>query len=893
VADLPPRLVEALRDRYRLERELGRGGMGSVYLAEDLKHHRRVAVKVLRPDLSASLGTDRFLREIEVAARLQHPAILTLHDSGQADGYVFYIMPYVEGESLRDRLARQHELPVEDTARILSEVLDALAYAHGKGVIHRDIKPDNIMLAGRHALLLDFGVAKAVTESAGPEFVTTTGIALGTPSYMAPEQAVADRDVDHRADLYALGVVGYEMLAGRRPFPGNTAQQIVVAQMTKAPEELRSHRPAVPVQLAATIMRALERNPADRWQSAAEMLARLEPYLVSSGETTPAGVPPVQVRTGPKRAVVAGAALGAALLIGVGALVLERRTSPELRLGRRVQVTLDPGLEIEPAMSPDGRLVAYAAGTMSGLEIRVRQLAGGAALTVAAQSQRPQRFPVWSPDGTRLMFSSPRGVEVVSALGGPGRLLVPDPHDPGVDPWGSGGPLMPAGWSPDGRRFAFSRSDTLFVRDVDGGTARRLAYAGEMHSFAWSPDGRWIALVRGNRQSRQPGFMFGNLAPAGIWLMPVDRPQQDPIPVTDDQWFNASPTWASDSRTLLYLSNRAGGTELYRLRLRDDGRPEGDPVRLSNGLRAQAVTLSANGRWLAYADWSETSNVYSLPVPRVAPVSVREATPVTAGTQIIEAFDISPDGRWLAFDSDRSGNQDLYRQPLAGGEPERLTQSPADEFWPAWSPDGTEIIFHAFPKAQRELFVMSADGGNPRQITRGQGDERAATWGVDGLRIFYLHNFNLKNAEVRTMTRDAGGHWSSPRTIFRGTAYPPIASPDGRLVAFGSNGMVWVMTVSGDSARMLVPRTDSAGPRAAYVGWSDDSHTLFYLAPDPGDATIWSVPASGGAPRLLVRFDDPSRPWHRFGFLVRHGRFYFTIGDRQSDVWAAEMETVK
>ena len=287
MAELPPRLIEALRDHYRLERELGRGGMGSVYLAEDLKHHRRVAVKVLRPDLSASLGTDRFLREIEVAARLQHPAILPLHDSGQTDGYVFYIMPYVEGESLRSRLARQGELPVEETARILTEVLDALAYAHGKGVIHRDIKPDNIMLSGRHALLLDFGVAKAVNDSAGPEFVTTTGLALGTPSYMAPEQAVADKQVDHRADLYAVGVVGYEMLAGRRPFPGNTAQQIVVAQMTKAPDELLSHRPSVPPALAAVIMRAIERNPADRWQSAADMAARLESYVVSSGRARP------------------------------------------------------------------------------------------------------------------------------------------------------------------------------------------------------------------------------------------------------------------------------------------------------------------------------------------------------------------------------------------------------------------------------------------------------------------------------------------------------------------------------------------------------------------------------------------------------------------------------
>jgi Tol biopolymer transport system component len=889
VAELPPRLVEALRDRYRLERELGRGGMGSVYLAEDLKHHRRVAVKVLRPDLSASLGTDRFLREIEVAARLQHPAILPLHDSGQADGYVFYIMPYVEGESLRDRLARQHELTVEETARILSEVLDALAYAHGKGVVHRDIKPDNIMLSGRHAILLDFGVAKAVNDSAGPEFVTTTGLALGTPSYMAPEQAVADKQVDHRADLYAVGVVGYEVLAGRRPFPGNTAQQIVVAQMTKAPDELLSHRPSVPPPLAAALMRAIERNPADRWQSAAEMLSRLEPYVVVSGETTPATQAAVRVPSGRWRAVAIGAALATVLIVAAVVAVLRPRPAPNLSLGRRVQVTLEPGLEIEAAMSPDGRLVAYAAGAMNALEIRVRQLDGGSALTVASQSPRPQRFPTWSRDGTRLMFSSPRGIEIVGALGGPGRLVVPDTPDPHVDPWAASGPLMPAGWSPDSRQLAFARGDSLFVRDLDGGVPRLLAHGGEMHSFAWSPDGRWIACVRGNRQSRQPGFMFGNLGAARIWLIPVLEGAGAPIAVTDDKWSNASPTWGTDGHTLLYLSNRAGGTDLYQLRLAGNGQAERDPVRLSSGLRAQSVSLSAGGRWIAYADWNETSNVYAMPVPATGTASVRIAEPVTAGNQIIEAFDISPDGRWLAFDSDRSGNQDIYRVPMAGGEPERLTQSASDEFWPQWSPDGKEIAFHGFPGSLRQLYIMSADGGSQRQITDGRTDERAGMWSTDGRQLFYLHEFNLPGGELRSMTRDAQGRWSRPRTLFRGTVYPTVGSPDGRLVAFASKGTVWLLTAKDDSARALVPRTDSASPRPAYVGWSTDSRTVYYLAPDPGDATIWAVPASGGTPRLLVRFDDPARPWHRFGFLARNGRFYFTVGDRQSDIWAAEV----
>ena len=269
------RLSLALADRYRIERELGAGGMATVYLAHDLKHDRKVAVKVLREELSASLGKERFLREIKVAAALQHPHILPLYDSGAVDDLLFYVMPYVDGLSLRDKLDKQGELPVGDAVRILRDIADALSEAHRYGVVHRDLKPENVMLRGRHALVMDFGVAKALSDATGRQSLTTVGIALGTPTYMAPEQAVADPHVDHRADIYAFGVVAYELLAARPPFTGATPQQVLAAHVTAAAEPVTSHR-AMPPALAALVMRCLEKRPADRPQSAEELIPQLE-----------------------------------------------------------------------------------------------------------------------------------------------------------------------------------------------------------------------------------------------------------------------------------------------------------------------------------------------------------------------------------------------------------------------------------------------------------------------------------------------------------------------------------------------------------------------------------------------------------------------------------------
>jgi tetratricopeptide (TPR) repeat protein/tRNA A-37 threonylcarbamoyl transferase component Bud32 len=260
-------LSTALSDRYRIERPIGRGGMATVYLAEDLKHHRRVAIKVLRPELAAALGKERFLREIEITAKLNHPHILPLLDSGEADGFLFYVMPYVEGESLRDRLNREKQLPVDEALKIASEVADALDFANAHNVIHRDIKPENILLEANHAVVADFGVARAIAES-GETRLTGTGIAIGTPSYLSPEQAAGERDLDGRSDVYAVGCVLYEMLTGQPPFTGPTAGSLVHQHLTAMPHSVEEVRPTVPKELAATISKTLAKAPADRHQTA-------------------------------------------------------------------------------------------------------------------------------------------------------------------------------------------------------------------------------------------------------------------------------------------------------------------------------------------------------------------------------------------------------------------------------------------------------------------------------------------------------------------------------------------------------------------------------------------------------------------------------------------------
>jgi dipeptidyl aminopeptidase/acylaminoacyl peptidase len=311
------------------------------------------------------------------------------------------------------------------------------------------------------------------------------------------------------------------------------------------------------------------------------------------------------------------------------------------------------------------------------------------------------------------------------------------------------------------------------------------------------------------------------------------------------------------------------------------------------------MSVSADGRRLAYAAFTETSNVWALPIPTSGIASVSRAEPVTRGTQVIEQFNVSPDGRWLAFDSDRGGTQQIYRVPLAGGETEQLTAGDEPAFHPSVSPDGREIAYHSFRGGTRQIFVLPAEGGMPTQVTTGSGQYRNPEWSPDGRRLAIVKAPFTAARETDVVTRDAAGRWGAPRTLVKGGA-EGMWAPDGRAVVtktggFGAPPSLEIVAAGGGEGRVVMsvrdPTTDVAPVGGYAYAWSADGRVVYFVGRDPSNQSvgIWSVPAAGGVPRLTVRFDDPSRPWHPFGFRVHDSRFYFTVGDRQSDVWATEV----
>jgi Tol biopolymer transport system component len=871
-----------------IDRELGGGGMSRVFVATESALGREIVIKVLPAETANAVSVERFKREIAVVAKLQHPHIVPILSAGESSGLPFYTMPFVKGESLRARLAKGGELSVNSAVHILRDIASALAYAHEEGVVHRDIKPENVILSGGVAVVTDFGVAKAVDVSSTqsghqPSGLTSLGVALGTPAYMAPEQASADPKVDQRADIYSFGCVAYEMLAGSSPFAGRPPQQILAAHVTEAPEPVLKRRTTVPPGLAALVMKCLEKRPGDRPQSAAELLAALDAIGTPSGGTEPTTA---KLESAPLKPGRWRVAIGASLVVVVAvvaALALRGAGEKPLTVGATIPIAVGPDLQFDPAVSPDGKLVAFAASTPAGIRIFVRQIDGGRANMLTGELDGNHIKPRWSPDGSRISFArcetfpncgtltetvrATVAIYVVQALGGTPQKLV------------AGG--FTHTWSPDGKQIFYQTDQGISVQPVEGGAAQSVVKGLFLHSPSVSPDGKLLAYVEG----RLPAF--DNMSTDVIRIVPVRGGK--PVTVTDSTHTNVSPVWLPEGHGLLFVSSLGGPRDVYQQEIRSDGRPSGEPKRLTTGLSPFAITLSRDGARMAYDVVHNYTNVFVSPVSSGAPATVASARQVTREIQDIETVSLSRDGKWLAYDSDRDGNFDIYKLRLDGGDPVRLKTGSANDFAPRWSSNDSEIAFHSQRSGPRQVFVMSAEGNSAKQVTTGTSENHAPDWSPDGKQLAYWSD-NSGTASISVVTRDAAAEWSKPRVVSdsENSAFPRW-SPDGNSIAFVRAGAVAVLPSAGGPPRVVADRKVLGGT-AVFVMWGRDASTLFVWVSRPGGrGAIISVPARGGTPRVILT-DDAAHPFGRFEFDTDGSQIFFTRAAWTSAAWVMDLK---
>jgi hypothetical protein len=655
------RLTTALVGRYAIERQLGAGGMATVYLARDVKHDRDVALKVLRPELAAVLGGERFLNEIRISARLDHPHILTLIDSGESDGFLWYVLPYVRGESLREKLDRDKQLGMEEALTITRQVASALDYAHRQGVVHRDIKPENILLQEGEAMLADFGIALAVKEAGGNR-LTETGLSLGTPQYMSPEQATGDRTLDARSDVYSLGAVLYEMLAGEPPVTGPTAQAMIAKLMTERPTRLRVLRDTVPEGIDTAVARALAKTPADRFTSAGEFARALEIRAEPVGGGAPRGRP--------RGLGVALGVTGVAAVVVLGVLFATGklgRRGPTFALRERTQLTVS-GHVLTSTISPDGKQLAFftknCTETACTYAIEVQDVGGTTTHRILDRATAAYSLE-WSPDRRNLIFngtvSGHYGTYVVSALGGPPRYLTS-----GAATFWAGGDSLLVG-------PPFQNADSVFqvrVTSIDGAGRDSIRVAGPgvgIAGISVSPGGRWIIplVIQAGR---------------GLWQV-IDRSGK-----VADRVLNSCTCPGRATTDALWVE-RAGSGSAAIVRMAIDagsGRIATRQDTLFSGT-FNGFTVTADGSALVIDDGTYEYSLWALDLADALQGRFPEGRRLLKTSTPINA-QVSPDGARLlvsrTLPSSAGKNEvRLSTMPFGGGAETALTGQGAPEAW--------------------------------------------------------------------------------------------------------------------------------------------------------------------------------------------------------------------
>jgi len=865
---------------------LGAGGMGEVYRARDARLGRDVALKTLPGALVQNAESRaRLEREARLLASLSHPNVASLFGIEDSDGTPVLVMELVPGPTLAERLERG-PLPVREALEIARQVAEGLEAAHRKGIIHRDLKPGNVKLTPEARVkVLDFGLAKALsaagaedpqqTKTASGE--TGSGVVMGTAAYMSPEQARGE-ELDERTDVWSFGCLLYECLTGRRAFAGATVSDTLAAVLVHPPEW--SLLPgSTPASVKTLLRLCLQKERARRLQSMGDARLQIEEAFGAPDEKAATRVAAEAVARGKRLdGRMLAAVAGALVLVALGVLVLRRPSgSPIPRVVRTLQITRDPGLEADPAISPDGKFVAYAKGPVGETKIYLQQVSGGRAVPLTVDLPGGHYRPRWSPDGSQIAFSATvedrEETNVVPALGGAPRRITAE----GLEP----------AWSPDGEEIAYwggAAAESLFVVPVRGGEPRRLLIERivEGQGLTWSRRGNRLAYSKGNGNYLLWSDTMLNPAPSSLWSISANG--GEPVRLTDEGHLDHSPVFEADGAHLLFVSDRGGSRDVYGIAVRPSGEPSGPPERLTTGLNVHSISLSADDKTLAYSVVSVRQNIWSLPIPAKGPVSVRAATPVTTGNQTSEGMNVSPDGRWLVFDSTRSGSQNIFKMPLPGGEPVQLTNDPAGDCCPTWSPDGARIAFYSFRTGNRDIFVMSADGGSVRQLTRHPAPDKWPTWSPDGKQIVFVSERTapILPHGLFTVSADKGElQGEEPKPLTKEHSCCMAAwSPDGRWIAGGVGDSLALTLIAPDSGEMRTLPLVSTFPI-----WSSDGRTLYYMG---GGGGIWKVPLSGREPELLVRFDHPEQiGWA----LASDGkRFYFTRTEYEGDVSVMELQ---
>ncbi len=882
--DLLEQLREAIGGTYDIERELGRGGMSLVFAATERALSRRVAIKVVRPELAGGVNTERFRREILVAASLQHPHIVPLLNTGVAGELLYYVMPLVEGLSLRDYLEREKHLRIDEAIRIAREVAGALEHAHRRGVIHRDIKPGNILLQDGHAQVTDFGIALAV-QAAGGDRLTGTGFSLGTPQYMSPEQASGGRAVDARTDVYALGCVLYEMLAGEPPINGPTAHAIVARLMYEEPRPLTALRKSVPLGLEDVVSRSLAKLPADRFATAAEFSTALDDPTFTA--RTPTARPVTERRDARRwpRWVPAVAALGIAA-VAVAAWLLSRPGAvPPAAVARFVMSFApgeEPGLQFYGTsftLSRDGSRLAYIASTSTGWRLLVRSRDQ---LRATAVPGAPNVYaPAFSPDGGSVAFvtGDPGALRVVSLSGGEPVTLVND-----------GVLVVHVLWGRDGFLYYTDRTGALVRVRAQGGTPEVIARPDTAQGQRWfthpdvADDGSvavftiWPTAPSGT--GREPSIAAVRLPTGPVRVLsPGMNPHLDAVGqlVFVDQEYNllAAPF---DARKPA-LAGAARGLDL-RVAPAPDG---------------SALFALARDGTLLYAEGEEATRQRAAWVSRDGRLAYVETT----WNARISSVALSPEGKRLAVALGDRGGTDIWVKALDRGPLTRLTHWGSQTYRPAWAPDGKAITFVSNHGGIQKLFSVPADGsGAPTVVADPAIGVDEGGWSPDGRWLIVRSGVGVRRDIVGFRP---GNPTPVPLVVTAFEEFSPAVSPDGR----------WIAYVSDESQRPEVyvrpfPETSGARWQVSTAGglepvWSRNSREL-YFRNGGGDLVAASIAAGQGfqveSQKILFRaLQLHSEVFHQTYAVAPDGRFLFVEGKFESSAalvrvenWLAELQ---